>query len=139
MKSIDCRCRPLSRTTCCTNDDGVDGPDTHSARPRLSLSLSCFSGIKLGLNPSDSIAQSLKTQPFYKYAPVSVAGLLRVSYPVFNDSLQLYSLTLRNQESLSTMHMLMPRQSPCRCTSSSSSKSFQGDVVGISAVTSILL
>lgn len=57
------------------------------------FSFSCFSGIILGLNPSDNIAQASRTDSaFHKYASVSVAGLW-VSYPVF---MTLCNCTLSN-------------------------------------------
>lgn len=64
----------------------------HSEHTLISL---CFSGIILGLNLFDSIAQASRTESaswFYEYASMSVAGLL-FSYLVFNDS---FSIVLSN-------------------------------------------
>ena len=71
---------------------------THTQHSLLSLSLclslylylSCFSGIFLGLNPSDNITQASRTESaFNKYASVSVAGLLLSFLSCFYDSLQI--------------------------------------------------
>ena len=65
---------------------------SHSASLSLCLSLylSCFSGIFLGLNPSDNITQASRTESaFNKYASVSVAGLLLSFLSCFYDSLQI--------------------------------------------------